>query len=84
MTGEITTYEIQSDYTLFPLPAKISVRPGLRFNLKAAVIDERFDLETAESTDRQHPYLSSHGRDLRGDVPENAQVHEGGADGRPR
>ncbi|GAA5846313.1 hypothetical protein JCM3766R1_002205 [Sporobolomyces carnicolor] len=25
MTGEITTYEIQSDYTLFPLPAKISL-----------------------------------------------------------
>ncbi|GAA5942201.1 uncharacterized protein JCM15063_002041 [Sporobolomyces koalae] len=25
MTGEITTYEIQADYTLFPLPAKISL-----------------------------------------------------------
>ncbi|GAA5888501.1 hypothetical protein JCM16303_002192 [Sporobolomyces ruberrimus] len=25
MTGEITTYEIQADYTLFPLPAKITL-----------------------------------------------------------
>ncbi|GAA6021895.1 hypothetical protein JCM11491_004784 [Sporobolomyces phaffii] len=34
MTGEVTTYEVQSDYTLFPLAAKISLgRPIDRLDL---------------------------------------------------